>query len=173
MFARISLALIVTLLLIATGERAMNAQAQMMTPAPQQQQQHPCQAQFEPLRTDLQAKGNALQVASKKKMSAKELCARITSYANAEVKMIRFLETKAQECGIPANAADGLKKSRERTNEMKTKICAAAANQTTATPPPPSQGLSGALTTGTGSTPEAPQSGGGIFDTLSGNVLQR
>ena len=164
MFARISLALLVTLLLIAAGGHAVDdAQAQ----------QSPCQAEFDPLRIDLQNKGNALQIAGKKKSTAKELCARLTSYANAEAKVIRFLETKAKECNIPANAADGLKKSRERTVEMRTKVGAAATNQTQAPAPPPSQGLSGALTTGTGATPEAPQSGGGIFDTLSGNVLQR
>lgn len=162
MFARIFLALLMTLLLIAAGGRSLDAQAQ----------QNPCQAEFDPLRNDLQAKGNALQIAGKKKATAKELCARLTSYANAEAKVLRFFETKGQECNIPANAADGLKKSRERTIEMRTKICAAATQQTPA-PPPPSQGLSGALTTGTGATPETPQSGGGIFDTLSGNVLQR
>ena len=85
--------------------------------------------------------------------------------------MLNFFTKRAQECGVPAEAADGLKKSRVKTAELRTKICAAANNPGPA-PVSPSAGLSGAINQNTGALPETP-TGGGIFDTLSGNVLQQ
>lgn len=160
MYARISLALVLGLLLAAAGSGMLRAD-----PAT-------CQQDFDPLRMDLEGKGKSLQEAGKRKATAKELCSRITSYSAAEAKVLRFFESRGAECGVPPSAAEGLRKSRAKTTEMRNKICQAAANPGPAAPPP-SAGLSGALGPNTGVVPQQNQSGGGIFDTLSGNVLQR
>lgn len=176
MYLRISLALLFGLLVIAGESRLLFAQGITIAPGPMQQQQqpqqqHPCQADFTSLRDDLQNKGKALQDAGKRKSTPKELCARINNYAAAESRLLKFFSSRAQECGIPPEASDGLRKSQVKTAELRTKICQAANNPGPA-PQSPSAGLSGAISPNTGTVPETP-SGGGIFDTLSGNVLQQ
>lgn len=175
MYARILIALALGLLIFAGENRLLFAQSMTIEPGPgevqQQKQAHPCQSDFNRLRDDIQGKGKALQDAGKRKATPKELCARITSYTGAEARMLDFLTKRASECGIPPDAAAGLKKSQVKTAELRTKICAAAANPGPAQQSP-SSGLSGAISPNTGVVPEAP-TGGGIFDTLSGNVLQQ
>lgn len=171
MYVRILSVLALGLLIFVAEQRSLYAQFGITPSQPQQQQQHPCQAEFTRLRDDLQAKGKALQDAGKRKAAPKELCARVTSYSNVEGRLLNFFEKKSAECGIPAEAAASLKKNRTKTAELRTRICNAAANPGPAAAPP-SAGLSGALGPNTGVIPETP-SGGGIFDTLSGNVLQQ
>jgi hypothetical protein len=174
MYVRILSVLALGLLIFMGEQRSIYAQLGIspnMQQPQQQQQQHPCQAEFNSIRDELQARGKALQDAGKRKASPKELCARVTSYSASENKMLGFFAKKASECGIPPEAAAGLKKSQAKTAELRTKICNAAANPGPP-PAPPSAGLSGALGQNTGVIPETP-SGGGIFDTLSGNVLQQ
>ena len=175
MYARALLALTLGLLIFAGEHRLLFAQSMMGVPGFQQQQQqkqeHPCQAEFNKLKDDIQNKGKALQDAGKRKATAKELCARVVSYSNAEQKMLNFFNKRAAECGVPPEAGDGLKKSQVKTGELRSRICSAANNPGPA-PQSPSAGLSGAISPSAGAVPEAP-SGGGIFDTLSGNVLQQ
>jgi hypothetical protein len=174
MYARVLIALALGLLIFAGEQRVLFAQSMMGVPGFQQQQkqqEHPCQAEFTKLRDEIQSKGKALQDAGKRKATPKELCARITSYSNAETNMLNFLTKRAQECGVPPEAADGLKKNRGKTAELRTKVCTAAANPGPA-PQSPSAGLSGAISPNAGAIPETPL-GGGIFDTLSGNILQQ
>jgi hypothetical protein len=174
MYARVLIALALGLLIFAGEQRVLFAQSMMGVPGFQQQQkqqEHPCQAEFTKLRDEIQSKGKALQDAGKRKATPKELCARITSYSNAETNMLNFLTKRAQECGVPPEAADGLKKNRGKTAELRTKVCTAAANPGPA-PQSPSAGLSGAISPNAGTIPETPL-GGGIFDTLSGNILQQ
>ncbi len=188
MYTRALLALALGLLAFAGEPRLLFAQSITISPGPEgpqgpqgfqapqsQQQQHPCQAEFNVLRDDIQNKGKALQDAGKRKANPKELCARITGYANAETKMLNFFTKRGQECGVPGDAADGLRKSRTKTAELRTKICSAANNPNPGPgpgPASPSAGLSGAINPNAGALPETP-TGGGIFDTLSGNVLQQ
>lgn len=173
MYARVLLALALGLLIFAGDQRLLFAQSMTITPGPNEPppQANACQTDFNKLRDDLQNKGKSLQEAGKRKSTAKELCARIVNYATAESRMLNFLTKRAQECGVPPEAADGLKKGQVKTAELRTKICSAANNPGPA-PQSPSAGLSGAITPNAGAVPEAP-SGGGIFDTLSGNVLQQ
>jgi hypothetical protein len=175
MYTRVLLALALGLLIFVGEQRLLFAQSMTITPGPNEpqapQQMHPCQVEFNRLRDDIQGKGKALQEAGKRKSSAKDLCARITSYSNAESSMLNFFTKRSQECNIPPEAADSLKKNRVKTAELRTKICSAANNPGPA-PVSPSAGLSGAINPSAGAVPEAPV-GGGIFDTLSGNILQQ
>jgi hypothetical protein len=173
MYVRILFALVLGLFLFAGEQRLLLAQGISIAPGPQlqPQQQHPCQADFTALRDDLQKKGVALNEAGKRKANPKELCARINSYAAAENKLLKFFTSRAQECGIPPEASAGLQKSQQKTAQLRTQICQAANNPGPG-PQSPSAGLSGAISPNTGTVPETPL-GGGIFDTLSGNILQQ
>jgi hypothetical protein len=175
MYARILPALVIALILFAGENRMLSAQGISISPGPgnqqQPQQEHPCQSEFNRLRDNIQNTGKSLQDAGKRKASPKELCSRINNYSAAENRMLKFLTTRAQECGIPPEAAAGLQKNLSKTAELRTRICSAANNPGPG-PQSPSAGLSGALNQNTGAVPEAPN-GGGIFDTLSGNILQQ
>jgi hypothetical protein len=129
-----------------------------------------CQSGFMPLRADAEAKAKAIQAAGKRKAPPAEACKLIGNFAQAETKMIKFVETNAKKCGIPAEVAGQMKKGHAGTTQLQAKVCAAA-EAGPAGPAGPS--LSEAL--GSASLPEAKPSkkGGSTFDTLNGNVLTR
>lgn len=146
---------------------------------PPQQQAGPsangqaCQTEFSALKKDAETRAAAISNASKRKAPPSEACKLIGAFMQAEVKMIKYLDSNTQRCGIPPNAADGLKKGHANTTQLQAKVCAAAANAgQQAAPPAPS--LSEAL--GSASLPEAratKRGGGSTFDTINGNVLSR
>ena len=123
-----------------------------------------------PLRADAEAKAKLIQAAGKRKAPPAEACKLIANFAQAEVKMIKFVEANSKKCGIPPNVGEQMKKGNANTTQLQTKVCAAAA-QGPAGPAGPS--LSEAL--GSASLPEATKTkrGGSTFDTLNGNVLTR
>jgi hypothetical protein len=129
-----------------------------------------CQKGFMPLRADAEAKAKAIQAAGKRKAAPQEACKLIGNFAQAEVKMIKFVEANAQKCGIPAQVGEQMKKGHANTSQLQQRVCSAAA-QGPAAPAGPS--LSEAL--GSASLPEAKplKKGGSTFDTLNGNVLTR
>lgn len=142
---------------------------------PQQQAGPPpgaqeCQNGFLPLRADAEAKAKAIQAAGKRKAPPAEACKLIGAFSQAEVKMIKFVETNAQKCGIPAQVADQMKKGHVNTSNLQTKVCNVATQQQQG---PAGPSLSEAL--GSAALPEAKPSkkGGSTFDTLNGNVLTR
>lgn len=144
---------------------------------PQQQAGPPpgaeeCQSGFMPLRADAEAKAKAIQAAGKRKAPPAEACKLIGNFAQAETKMIKFVEANSKKCGIPSEVAAQMKKGHANTTQLQTKVCAAAeGGGPAAGPAGPS--LSEAL--GSASLPEAKPSkrGGSTFDTLNGNVLTR
>jgi hypothetical protein len=143
--------------------------------APQQQAGPPpgaeeCQKGFMPLRADAEAKAKLIQAAGKRKAPPQEACKLIGNFAQAETRMIKFVEANAQKCGIPAQVSEQMKKGHANTSQLQQRVCAAAAQQQ-AGPAGPS--LSEAL--GSAALPEAKplKRGGSTFDTLNGNVLTR
>jgi hypothetical protein len=144
--------------------------------APQQQAGPPpgaedCQKGFLPLRKDAETRANAIKAASKRKAPPAEACKLIGSYAQAEVKMIRFIETNAKKCGIPPQVGEQMKKGHAGTQQLQQRVCAVAAQAQQA---PAGPSLSEVLGS-SASLPEAKPTkrGGSTFDTLSGNVLTR
>jgi hypothetical protein len=164
---------------IAVFGLTMSAAAQMMGPgmpmpgqAPPQQQSPPCFAEFKPLRDEAEKRGLTLKNAIQKKVSREEACTLIKSYAVAEAKVVKFIETNAKWCGIPPEAASSMKANHVRTVQSEKQVCSgggAAGGPAKPTGP----GLSDALgTTRAGSLdPLAPNSG--TLDTLTGNVLAK
>ena len=103
-----------------------------------------------------------------------EACKLIANFGQAEIKMIKYVESHAAKCGIPAQISDQLKQGHKNTQSMKTKVCAVAQEMQQRQPTGPS--LSEVLGSSSAAIPEATpikHNGGSIFDTLAGNVLER
>lgn len=135
-----------------------------------------CMKNFLPLRQEAEKRGHLLKEAGEKKVTADEACKLINNFIQAEVKMMKYVETNAARCGIPPQIGEQLKKGHAGSEGMRARICGAAAqmkNAAAAGPAGPS--LSEVL----GSAAQLPEaatakkSGGTTFDTLSGNALTR
>ena len=132
-----------------------------------------CMNGFLPLREDAEKKGKMIKAASDRHAPPDEACKIIGNYSAAEVKMIKYVETNATKCGIPASVAEQLKAGHKNTEGVEKKVCGMAEQMKTRGPAGPS--LSDVLGTAS-AAPEATASrgkGGSTFDTMNGNVLQR
>jgi hypothetical protein len=130
--------------------------------------QPPCVAEFSKLREDVQKKGSAAKQASEKHVSREELCKLITAYGAAEVTWIKFAEHGVSACGIPAEIVTQLKQVHGRTDSAREKICAAGPGNAAIAGP----SLSEALGTSR-PTLETKRTGSNMFDTLTGNAIQK
>lgn len=158
----------------ATGAAPISGSAFQRPPAPPPQASGPpedCMKQFMPLRQEAEKRGKAIKAAGDRKAGPEEACKLIGNFGQAEIKMIKFVETNAARCGIPAQVADQMKTGHKNTENMQRKVCAAA-QQVQRGPAGPSLsevlGSSAALPEAT-----AVRKGGSTFDTLNGNVLTR
>ena len=158
----------------ATGAAPIAGSAFERGPAPPTQAGGPqdeCMKGFLPLREEAEKRGKLIKAASDRHASPEEACKLIGSFGQAETKMIKYVESHAAKCGIPAQIADQLKTGHKNTEAMQKKVCAVAQQGQQRGPAGPS--LSEVL--GSPSAPEATASkkGGSTFDTLNGNVLTR
>lgn len=131
-----------------------------------------CMKEFLPLREEAEKRGKLIKAASDRHATPDEACKLIGNFSQSEVKMIKFIESHATKCGIPAQVADQLKSGHKNTETMQTKVCAVAAQVQQRGPAAPS--LSEVLGS-SAAVPEltATKKGGSTFDTLNGNVLAR
>ncbi len=132
-----------------------------------------CMNGFLPIRQEAEKRGAMIKAASERHAPPDEACKLIGNFAQSEVKMIKYIESHAQKCGIPAQVGDQMKSGHKNTESMMKKVCAAAQQQAQRGPAGPSLsevlGSSAALPEATA----AKKSGGSTFDTLNGNVLAR
>lgn len=139
--------------------------------APPQGGTPPCISEFIPLRTEAQKRAEVINAAAKRKVSRQELCQAFRRFAEAEGKVVKFLQEKTASCGIPPNAAPEMKANHDKTLKIRDQVCAAGPMGAEGGPPKPTgPGLSEAL--GTARPPIESSSGRGTFDTLSGNALR-
>lgn len=132
-----------------------------------------CQSDATSARSDLEAKGKALQAASKRQAPPQELCGLFKAYATAEAKWVKFLTDNKDWCQIPSEIADKARASNKQSSAMRDRICQVAASGVApgGPPKPPAQGsISSALGITTGYN--LGQSPKGVFDTLNGNALK-
>jgi len=130
-----------------------------------------CMKEFMPLREEAERRGKLIKAASDRHATPDEACKLIGNFSQSEIKMIKFVESHATKCGIPAQVADQLKTGHKNTEKMQQNVCTAAANRPTG---PAGPSLSEVLGSST-AIPEATatRKGGSTFDTLNGNVLAR
>jgi hypothetical protein len=131
-----------------------------------------CMKAFAPLREDAEKRGKMIKAAGERHAPPDEACKLIGNYSQAEIKMIKYVETNASKCGIPPQISDQLKGGHKNTENMLQKVCAAAQQQQQRGPAGPS--LSEVLGSSAGLPEATPtKKGGSTFDTLNGNVLTR
>jgi hypothetical protein len=130
-----------------------------------------CMKTFVPLREEAEKRGKLIKAASDRHAPPDEACKLIGNFAQAELKMIKYVEVHSTKCGIPPQISEQLKNGHKNTENLLKKVCAVA-QQAQKGPAGPSLsevlGSSAAL-------PEATptKKGGSTFDTLNGNVLAR
>ena len=131
-----------------------------------------CMKGFMPLREEAEQRGKLIKAASDRHAPPDEACKLIGNFGQAEIKMIKYVESHAAKCGIPPQISDQLKAGHKNTETMQKKVCAVAQQMQQRGPSGPSLsdvlGSSAALPE---ATPE--KKGGSTFDTLNGNVLTR
>ncbi|WP_439375720.1 hypothetical protein ACRQ5Q_05195 [Bradyrhizobium sp. PMVTL-01] len=132
-----------------------------------------CMKAFLPLREEAEKRGKAIKAASDRHAPPDEACKLIRNFSQAEMKMIKYIETNAAKCGIPPNVGAQMKDGHKNTEAMQTKVCNVAQQMQNQPRGPAGPSLSEVL--GSGSAPEANagKKGGSTFDTLNGNVLTR
>jgi hypothetical protein len=131
-----------------------------------------CMKGFMPLREDAEKRGKMIKAASDRHAPPAEACKLIGNFGQAELRMIKYVETHAAKCGIPPQVSEQLKTGHKNTEKMEKQVCDVAQQAQQRGPAGPS--LSEVLGS-SASLPEATPSkkGGSTFDTLNGNVLTR
>jgi hypothetical protein len=144
-------------------------------PAPQSAGgQDACMKGFVPLREEAEKRGKLIKVASDRHAPPVEACKLIQNFGQAELRMIKYIETNSAKCGIPPQIADQLKTGHKNTEVMQKKVCDVA-QQAAQNRGPAGPSLSDVLGS-SAALPEATpttKKGGSTFDTLNGNVLAR
>ena len=78
---------------------------------------------FVPLREEAEKRGKLIKAASDRKASPDEACKLIGNFGQAEIKMIKYVETNSAKCGIPPQIADQLKNGHKNTEKMQKQVC--------------------------------------------------
>jgi hypothetical protein len=131
-----------------------------------------CMGEFKPLREEAEKRGKLIKAAGERHAPPDEACKLIGSFAQSELKMIKYVEANASKCGIPPQVSDQLRAGHKNTEKMQKQVCTVAQQAQQRAPSGPSLsevlGSSAAL-------PEATptKKGGSAFDTLNGNALTR
>jgi hypothetical protein len=137
--------------------------------------QPPCFNDFIPLRQDAEKRAGAIQAAAKRKAPREEICKLFKNFAEAEIKVVKFVSTNQQWCGIPPQAIEQMKANHTKTVQTRDKICSGEgpAGMAGGPPRPSGPGLSEALGTSRLITPNTSAGRSGAFETLTGNALTR
>jgi hypothetical protein len=85
-----------------------------------------CMSGFVPLREEAENRGKLIKAASARHAPLDETCKLIGNYSQAEIKMIRYVESNAATCGIAPPTSDQLKSGHKNTENMLQKVCAMA-----------------------------------------------
>jgi hypothetical protein len=88
----------------------------------------PCWDDFMPLREEAQKRATAISVAGKRKAPPNEVCQLFNRFAEAETKVIKFVEENGTWCGIPPDALKQMKESQAKGDAMRKNVCAVLPN---------------------------------------------
>jgi hypothetical protein len=85
-----------------------------------------CMKDFIPLRAEAEKRGKLIKAASERHAPPDEACNLIGNFAQAETKMISYVEARASQCGVLAQVVDQLKDGHINTDALQKKVCAIA-----------------------------------------------
>jgi hypothetical protein len=118
--------LIVPLTVAALAVHAGLAFAQGAFPAPQAGPSEECTKDFAPLRQEAEQRGKLIKAASERHAPPDEACKLIASFGQSEIKMIKYIESRAAACGISPQISEQLKTGHKSTENMQKIVCAVA-----------------------------------------------
>ncbi len=161
----LALGLAVGISAVDIGTHAASAQMPGMPGTQAAPASSPCD-NFIPLRDDAAKKGTAIGAAQKRHADRQELCKLMTAFATAEAKAAAFLEKNKTWCGVPDQAIASAKETHLKIEHFREAVCAPA-------PQPKVPTLSDAMGAPALDTAKNTKTGGGTFDTLTGNPLAK
>lgn len=121
---------------------------------------------FPTIRDEVEKGAAGIRAAGERKAAREEVCPLFKSFAVKEAKLVKFLETNQKLCGVPPNIITQVKQNHARTIQIRNTVCNAA-------PAPAGPSLSDALGGPIIADDTSTRAGRGVFDTLTGNALQR
>src|SRR3954453_17632896 len=81
-----------------------------------------CMKAFVPLREEAEKRGKLIKAASERHAPPDEACKLIGNFGQAEIKMIKYVESNAAKCGIPPQISDQLKNGHKNTEKMQKQV---------------------------------------------------
>lgn len=88
-----------------------------------------CGAEFLPLRENARHLGLRIKEAAARHAPPKEACALIGQFHQAEVRMIRFAESRAAACQISPDLVGRLQAGGRKTEDLRKRVCDVARRQ--------------------------------------------
>jgi hypothetical protein len=88
-----------------------------------------CMNGFLPLRQEAERRGAMIKTASDRHATPDETCKLFVAYGQSELRMIKYIESRQANCGIPPEIGDRLRSGRKNTEVIQKKVCDAARQQ--------------------------------------------
>jgi hypothetical protein len=85
-----------------------------------------CMKQYAPLREEAEQRRKLIIVASDQHAPAVEACKLIGNFSQAELKLIKYVEGRAAQCGTAPQISDQLNSDHKNTENLLQKVCAVA-----------------------------------------------
>ncbi|HTO60993.1 MAG TPA: hypothetical protein VMM15_07035 [Bradyrhizobium sp.] len=82
-----------------------------------------CRQQSIALKQDWEAKAQPIREASQSKASPETACKLITSFEEAEIRLINFMQANSVKCQIPGEVIEKMKATHLTTEGLKQKTC--------------------------------------------------
>jgi hypothetical protein len=129
---------------------------------------------FVPLREETEKRAKLIKAASDRHAPPQEACKIIGNFSQSEAKLVNFVTTQRDKCGIPPEVGKQMKTSHAKTQQLLKRVCGAAnAPQAGPAGPTLSEVLGGPALPTAPDAGAAKRRGGSTFDTISGNALAR
>jgi hypothetical protein len=119
---RLIVSLIAAVVMILADQA--HAQGTFEAPLPSSEVADACHKGFAKLRDEAERRGRLVKAASDRRAPREEACEVIGNFSQAELKMVRYVDTNSARCGIPQHAAARLKAGHVKTEEMRRRLCA-------------------------------------------------
>jgi hypothetical protein len=85
-----------------------------------------CMEGFPPLRAEAEKRGQLIRAASQRHAPPDEACRLIADFGQTEIKMIKYVDSRAMKCGVPTQVADQLRNAHKNTEVVQNKVCTSA-----------------------------------------------
>jgi hypothetical protein len=114
------------IVLFALAAATISVDAALAQGAPSPEQREACAKEYAALREDAEAKGNLIKTAGAQHVPPEETCRVAGSYRSAVVKIIKYVQANAAQCGIPPSVAEQLKAIFISAESLSSNACRAA-----------------------------------------------